>query len=199
MGYCRPVKIPRTRCTWPGDDPLYVAYHDNEWGVVERNDRALFEKLLLDGFQAGLSWIIVLRKRPGMREAFCSFDPDVLARWGDAEMEAVRQDPRIIRNRAKIKGAVTNARAYLGLRDSGTTLNDFLWQFTDHRTLQNRWQSGDAIPAETPESRAMARALKAKGFKFCGPTICYAFMQAIGMVNDHVTTCFRYQELGGSA
>jgi DNA-3-methyladenine glycosylase I len=114
-------------------------------------------------------------------------------------MESARQDPRIIRNRAKIKAAVTNAQAYLALRDSGTTLSDFLWQFTGHRTLQNRWRTGDSIPAETPESQAMAKGLKAKGFKFCGPTICYAFMQATGMANDHATTCFRYKELGGTA
>jgi DNA-3-methyladenine glycosylase I len=185
-----------TRCPWPGTDPLYVAYHDLEWGVVERDDRALYEKLVLDGFQAGLSWICILRKREAFRRVFDGFQPESIARWDDARIAAALSDPGIVRNRAKVQAAVTSARAWLELRDKRGSFADFVWQFTDGRTIRNAWTSIDQLPAETEESRALSKALKLAGFRFCGPTIVYAFMQAIGMVNDHVTSCFRWAELG---
>lgn len=185
----------RSRCAWPGDDPLYVAYHDDEWGVPEHDDRALFEKLILDGFQAGLSWITILRKRENFRSAFKGFEPDRIARFGDKDVARLMADVGIVRNRAKIEGAVASAKAYLSLRGSGQTFDQFLWQFTDGRTRHNRWRGVKDIPPESAESIAMSKALKAAGFKFCGPTICYAFMQAVGMVNDHVVGCFRYKQL----
>ena len=184
-----------TRCTWPGDDPLYVAYHDAEWGVPEHDDRALFEKLLLDGFQAGLSWITILRKRENFRAAFKGFVPERIARFGDKDVARLMADAGIVRNRAKIEGAILSAKAYLALQESGQTFNQFLWQFTDGRTRHNRWRGMGDIPPESAESIAMSKALKAAGFKFCGPTICYAFMQAVGMVNDHFVGCFRYKQL----
>ncbi len=183
------------RCTWPGQDPLYLAYHDEEWGVPEHDDRALYEKLVLDGFQAGLSWITILRKRDNFRAAFRNFDPERVARFGAKDVARLMNDAGIVRNRAKVEGAIASAKAHLEMRESGETLDAFLWQFTGGATLQNRWQAWTGIPAETDESRAMSKALKARGFKFVGPTICYAFMQAVGMVNDHVTTCFRYKQL----
>ena len=185
----------KKRCPWCAVDPLYVAYHDKEWGVPERRDRALFEKLLLDGFQAGLSWLIILRKRAGMRQAFDRFDPEAIARYTPKKLEALAQDARIIRNRAKIAAAVTSAQAYLNLREGGETLRDVLWQHTDFKPLINRPRALADISTSTPASVAMARDLKKRGFKFCGPTICYALMQATGMVNDHLTTCFRFREL----
>ena len=183
------------RCSWPGDDPLYVAYHDSEWGVPEHDDRALFEKLMLDGFQAGLSWITILRKRDNFRAAFDGFAPELVAGYGARKTGALMNDAGIVRNRAKIEAAVDGAQAWLTLRESGETFDRFLWQFTDGGTIHNAWRNWNDIPAETLESRAMSKALKARGFRFCGPTICYAFMQAVGMVNDHVTTCFRHREL----
>ena len=184
-----------SRYSWPGDDPLYVAYHDDEWGVPEHDDRALYEKLVLDGFQAGLSWITILRKRENFRAAFAGFEPARIARYGESDVSRLMNDAGIVRNRVKIEGTVTSARAYLALAESGQTFDQFLWQFTDGRTRHNRWRAGDPIPAESAESQAMSKALRAAGFKFCGPTICYAFMQAVGMVNDHVVGCFRYKEL----
>ncbi len=183
------------RCAWPGEDPLYVAYHDTEWGVPEHDDRALYEKLVLDGFQAGLSWITILRKRENFRAAFRGFEPEKIALFGEKDVARLMADAGIVRNRAKIDGAVTSARAYLALPESGETLDALLWQFTAGKTLRNRWSGLTQIPSETPESRAMSKELRTRGFKFCGPTICYAFMQAVGMVNDHVTTCFRYRQL----
>jgi DNA-3-methyladenine glycosylase I len=185
----------QSRCAWPGDDPLYVAYHDDEWGVPEHDDRALFEKLVLDGFQAGLSWITILRKRENFRAAFKGFEPNRIARFGDKDVARLMADAGIVRNRAKIEGAVASAKAYLSLHDSGQTFDQFLWQFTDGRTCHNRWRSMKDIPPESAESLAMSKALKAAGFKFCGPTICYAFMQAVGMISDHVVGCFRYKQL----
>jgi DNA-3-methyladenine glycosylase I len=185
----------RIRCAWPGEDPLYVAYHDTEWGVPEHNDRALFEKLILDGFQAGLSWITILRKRENFRHAFDGFDPERIARYDRRKIEALMGDAGIVRNRAKVEGTVRNARAYLDILDSGERFDHFLWQFTDGRTRRNAFRRMTEVPAETAESRAMSKALKARGFTFCGPTICYAFMQAVGMVNDHLTGCFRYDEV----
>ena len=188
---------PRTRGGWCGTDPLYVAYHDTEWGVPEHDDRALFEKLLLDGFQAGLSWITILRKRENYRKAFSGFDPDRIARYRPERVERLLQDPGIVRNRQKVEGAVKNARAYRTFRKEEGSFASFLWSFTGGGVKRNRWRTLDRIPAKTPESEAMSRALKQRGFVFVGPTICYAFMQAVGMVNDHLTGCFRYREVGG--
>ena len=182
------------RCAWVSADPLYQSYHDREWGVPERDDRALFEKLVLDGFQAGLSWITILRKRDNFRHAFDGFDPEKIARYRPARIEKLMSDPGIVRNRQKIEGTVLNARAYLDVRKEGT-FSDFLWQFTDGKTLVNRFDTTTQIPAKSPESEAMSKALQKRGFRFVGPTICYAFMQAIGMVNDHTTDCFRFAEL----
>ena len=181
----------RQRCPWPGEDPLYVAYHDEEWGVPLYDDRALFEKLLLDGFQAGLSWITILRKREAFIEAFDGFDPQKIARYGEADERRLMANAGIVRNRAKIRAATGNARAWLEVMEKGG-FSAFLWDFVDGRPLQNRWSTMAEVPVETATSRAMARALKARGFKFCGPTITYAFMQAVGMVNDHLTGCFRH-------
>jgi DNA-3-methyladenine glycosylase I len=186
----------RTRCAWPSDkDSIYIAYHDEEWGVPEWDDRALFEKLLLDGFQAGLSWITILKKRDNFRRAFDGFEPAIIANYDDEKLNALMTDAGIVRNRAKIYGSVTNARAYLDVLDNEGSFADYLWQFTDGKTLDNRWSSEKAMPAKTPESEAMSKTLKKRGFKFVGPTICYAFMQAVGMVNDHVIDCFRHDEV----
>jgi len=183
------------RCTWPGEDPLYVGYHDEEWGVPERDDRALFEKLLLDGFQAGLSWITILRKRENFRAAFAGFDPEKLARFGARDRARLMADAGIVRNRRKIDGAVASARAFLEMRDEGKRFGEFTWSFVGGKPLVHKFRTSKQIPAETDESRAMSKALKQRGFAFCGPTICYAFMQAVGMVNDHLVGCYRYAEL----
>ena len=188
----------RWRCRWPGVDPLYVAYHDTEWGVPEYDDRALFEKLILDGFQAGLSWIAILRKRDNFRRAFDGFDPEVIARYDEAKLAALMQDPGIVRNRAKILGTVQGARAWLAIMERGGFSN-FLWGFVDGRTRQNSFSRMAEVPAETAESRAMSKALKQAGFNFCGPTIVYAFMQAVGMVNDHLVGCYRHAECAALA
>ena len=174
------------RCTWPQQDPLYVAYHDTEWGVPEYDDRALYEKLVLDGFQAGLSWITILRKRDNFRRAFDDFEPATIARYGKRKTEALMGDAGIVRNRAKIEGAVGSARAWLDVMENGPGFSKLLWDFMDGRPRINRFRSKSEIPAETPVSRAMSKELSRRGFKFCGPTIVYAFMQATGMVNDHV-------------
>jgi len=179
------------RCAWPGEDPLYVAYHDEEWGVPEFDDRALYEKLVLDGFQAGLSWITILRKRENFRRAFDDFDPAVIARYDAEKVHALMQDAGIVRNRAKIEGAVKSAQAYLDLMEKGPGLSRLLWDFVDGKPQVNRFRAGQ-IPAETPVSRLISKELSARGFKFCGPTIVYAFMQATGMVNDHIVTCHRH-------
>lgn len=183
-----------TRCTWPGSDPLYVSYHDDEWGVPEHDDQKLFEKLILDGAQAGLSWITILRKREGYRRAFDRFDAEKIARYSEKDIERLLQDPGIVRNRLKVNSAVTNAIAYLKLKEDGRSFDEYLWQFTGGRTIQNNWTGLKQLPAATPESDAMSKDLKKLGFKFVGSTICYAFMQATGMVNDHVVTCYRHAE-----
>jgi DNA-3-methyladenine glycosylase I len=184
------------RCAWANPaDPLYVAYHDDEWGVPERDSRAVWEKLVLDGFQAGLSWITILRKREAFRRAFAGFDPDRVARFGDADRARLLADASIIRSRAKIDAAISGARVYLAMREGGEDFADFLWAFTDGRPIQNTWGAVGEIPAQTALATEVSKALKAKGFKFTGPVIVYAFMQAIGMVNDHVTTCFRHAEV----
>jgi DNA-3-methyladenine glycosylase I len=181
-----------TRCPWPKLDPLYVAYHDDEWGVPELDDRALYEKLMLDGFQAGLSWITILRKRENFRRAFSEFQPDKIARYTPKKIERLMQDEGIVRNRAKIEGAVLSARAWLDVMDKGPGFARLLWDFVDGRPKINSYRSTKQIPAETAISQKMSKELARRGFKFCGPTIVYAFMQAVGMVNDHLVTCHRH-------
>ncbi|MFC0633216.1 DNA-3-methyladenine glycosylase I [Brevundimonas balnearis] len=191
-----------SRCAWCGTDPLYVHYHDTEWGVPEYDARALWEKLVLDGFQAGLAWITILRKREAFRAAFDGFDPDKVARYGDADRARLMADPGIVRSGAKINAAIKGARIWLDMRERGEDFTAFLWDFVEGRPVQNAWTSMAELPAQTPASVAMAKALKARGFNFCGPVIVYAFMQATGMVNDHVTGCFRHAEVrafGGGA
>ena len=181
------------RCPWPSHDPLYLAYHDEEWGVPEFDDRALYEKLVLDGFQAGLSWITILRKRENFRRAFDGFDPHKIARYTPKKIERLMADAGIMRNRAKIEGAVASARAWLEIMEKGDGFAKFLWDFLDGRPKTNRFRSTKQVPAETALSRQMSKELRARGFKFCGPTIVYAFMQAVGMVNDHMVTCHRHE------
>ena len=178
----------QTRCTWCGTDPLYVDYHDTEWGVPERHPRALFEKLILDGFQAGLAWITILRKREAFRAAFAGFQPEIIAGWGENEVQRLLADPGIVRHRGKIEGTIAGARAWLRIEER-EGFSPFLWRFVGDRPIQNHLRSMAEVPTETAESRAMSKALKAEGFKFCGPTIVYAFMQATGMVNDHMIDC----------
>ena len=180
------------RCPWPGTDPLYVAYHDEEWGVPERDDRALYEKLVLDGFQAGLSWITILRKREAFRRAFAGFAPERIARFPSKKVEALMQDESIVRNRMKIEGTVASARAWLQMMEQGAGFAAYLWGFVDGKPIVNRYRAMTEIPAETELSRAISKDLKSRGFKFCGPTIVYAFMQATGMVNDHLMSCHRH-------
>jgi DNA-3-methyladenine glycosylase I len=188
----------RHRCTWPGTDPLYVAYHDEEWGVPEYDDRALFEKLILDGFQAGLSWITILRKRDTFRAAFDGFEPEVIVRYDEAKIESLMADPGIVRNRAKIVATIGNARGWLEIMgDQG--FSNYLWDFVDGRPVQNGFATMADLPAETAISKAISKDLKARGFRFVGPTIVYAFMQAVGMVNDHMVPCFRHGECSGLA
>lgn len=183
------------RCTWCGTDPLYVAYHDTEWGVPEYDSRALFEKLLLDGFQAGLSWITILRKRDNFRAAFDGFDPEKMARYTPKKCAALMQDAGIVRNRLKIEASVSNAQAYLAIPD----FSAYLWDFMDGRPLQNSLRSMSEIPAKTPLAEKMSKDLQKRGFRFVGPTIVYAFMQACGLVNDHLTGCFRRDECAALA
>jgi DNA-3-methyladenine glycosylase I len=183
------------RCDWCAKDPLYISYHDEEWGVPEHDDRKLLEKIILDGAQAGLSWITILRKREGYRKAFDSFDPEKIARYNQRKIDSLMNNPGIVRNKLKVEAAKKNAIAYLALKDAGKTFDETLWQFTNGRTKQNDWKSLKQVPAQTPESVAMSKELLRLGFKFVGPTICYAFMQAIGMVNDHLVTCHRYDQV----
>jgi DNA-3-methyladenine glycosylase I len=187
--------MPR-RCEWvPGGDALYLAYHDEEWGVPVHDDRALLELLVLEGAQAGLSWATILRKREGYRTAFAGFDPRRVARFDRRRVERLLLDPSIVRNRLKVESAVANARATLTVRDEVGSLDAYLWSFTDGRPRRNRFRTLEDIRAETPESRAMSKDLKRRGFRFVGPTVCYAFMQAAGLVNDHVVACFREREV----
>ncbi|HSP50430.1 MAG TPA: DNA-3-methyladenine glycosylase I [Pseudolabrys sp.] len=180
------------RCPWPKQDPLYVAYHDEEWGVPEFDDRALYEKLVLDGFQAGLSWITILRKRENFRRAFNDFDPEKIARYRSAKIERLMGDAGIVRNRSKIEGTVDSARAFIKIMESGQGFSALLWDFLDGRPKVNKFSSTKQVPAETELSRRMSKELIGRGFKFVGPTIVYAFMQAVGMVNDHLVTCHRH-------
>lgn len=183
------------RCPWPGTDPLYLEYHDLEWGAPLRDDRALFELLLLEGFQAGLSWLTILKRRISMRRAFDGFDPATLAAYGHKDCERLLADPGIIRNRLKVDAATKNAKAYLALLEKRGGFADYLWSFVEGRPLVNSWKRMEDVPARTPLSDEMSRALKAQGFTFVGSTIVYAFMQAAGLVNDHLTGCFRHAEL----
>jgi DNA-3-methyladenine glycosylase I len=184
----------KPRCPWPGVDPLYCTYHDEEWGVPERDGRALWGKLVLDGFQAGLAWITILRKREAFRAAFEAFDPEIVARFTEADIARLLADPGIVRSRAKIEAAVVGARAYLAMQARGEEFSAFVWSFVGGAPLQPAFAHRETVPTETPEARALSKALKARGFKFCGPVITYAFMQAVGMTNDHVTGCFRHEE-----
>src|SRR5436190_10041867 len=187
------------RCPWPSDNAQMIAYHDTEWGVPVHNDRQLFGKLVLDGFQAGLSWAIILRKRDAFLKAFDGFDPDKMARYDAKRIAKILRDPGIVRNKQKVKSAVANARAYLKMKDAGESFDAFLWQFVGGAPKVNAWKTLRRLPAVTKESTAMSKALVTKGFRFVGPTICYAFMQAVGMVNDHLVTCYRYSELTSPA
>jgi DNA-3-methyladenine glycosylase I len=184
------------RCPWPGQDPLYVDYHDREWGVPEYDDRALYEKLVLDGFQAGLSWITILRKRENFRRAFGGFEPAKIARYSGRTVERLMRDQGIVRNRMKIEGTISSARAWLEVMERGGGFSKLLWDFVDGRPQINHARSMRQIPAETDLSRKISKELAARGFKFCGPTIVYAFMQAVGMVNDHLVTCHCHPEYG---
>jgi len=186
----------KTRCTWCGTDPLYVAYHDTEWGVPEYDDRALYEKLILDGFQAGLAWITILRKRENFRKAFGGFEPEKIARYSDKKVEKLLQDAGIIRHRGKIEGAIASARAWEKIMETEPGgFSGYIWSSVDGAPVHNKWKTLKDIPAATPMSEALAKDLKKRGFKFCGPTIVYAFAQAVGMVNDHVTGCYRHAEI----
>ena len=183
----------KQRCWWCGVDPIYVAYHDKEWGVPELDDRALFEKLILDGFQAGLSWITILKKREAFRKAFHNFNPNRIAQFNARDIKRLMGNTGIIRSKSKIQSSIGNAKAWLKIMKGGKgSFRDFLWQHTSHRIKQNQFKQKQHVPTETEESRAMAKALKKAGFKFCGPTICYAFMQAVGMTNDHLVSCPRH-------
>jgi DNA-3-methyladenine glycosylase I len=181
-----------TRCAWANGGPLEIEYHDREWGVPSRDDQHLFEMLILEGAQAGLSWSTILRKRQSYRKAFAGFDPTRVARFDGRRRAALMRDPGIVRNRQKIEAAVVNARQVLAVREEYGSLAAYLWRFVDGKPIVNAWTGMRQVPAETAESRAMSKALVQRGFRFVGPTICYAFMQATGMVNDHITTCFRY-------
>jgi DNA-3-methyladenine glycosylase I len=185
-----------TRCFWADtDDPLYLAYHDLEWGVPIHDDHLLFEFLILEGAQAGLSWHTILRKRPNYQVAFNGFDPEVIAGYDDQKISALLDNPGIIRNRLKIHAAINNAQAYLKVKAEFGSFDAYMWQFVDGKPIINTWTSGHQIPSETDISRRMSKDLLQRGFRFVGPTICYAHMQAVGMVNDHTTDCFRYQEI----
>lgn len=183
------------RCPWCGDDPLYQRYHDQEWGVPLRDERRLFEMLVLEGAQAGLSWLTILRRREHYRHAFADFAPEIIAAYGAAETYRLLQDTGIVRNRLKIEAAIGNARAFLQLREKHGDFSDYLWRYVDGVPRQNHWRSLQELPALTPESTRMSQDLRRLGFRFVGPTICYAFMQAVGMVNDHLSDCFRHAAL----
>jgi len=189
----------KIRCGWAGSDPLYVAYHDAEWGVPVRDDRVLFEFLLLEGFQAGLSWLTILRKRGEFRRAFASFAPEKVARFGAREAGRLMQNAGIVRNRAKIAAASQNAKAFLAVQKEHGTFADYVWSFVGGRPIVNRFRSLSEVPPETDESRALSKDLRGRGFNFVGPTICYAFMQATGLVNDHIVGCFRHAPVGRGA
>lgn len=187
------------RCGWAGDDPLMISYHDDEWGVPVRDDRKLFEFLVLEGAQAGLSWRTVLRKREGYRRAFQGFDPERVARYGENDVARLLSDPGIIRNRSKVASAVGNARLVIAVRAEFGSFGAYLWRFVGNKPLVNRFRTMSELPARSRESEAMSRDLSRRGFRFVGPTICYAFMQAVGMVNDHLVACFRHAAVQGKS
>lgn len=186
------------RCLWCGDDPLYVAYHDREWGAPLHDDRALFELLILEGAQAGLSWLTILRKREGYRALYDGFQPEIVAGYGPDKLAALAADARIVRNRAKIAASVANARAFLAVREAFGSFDAYLWRFVDGRPVVGNFTDLGQVPAKTPLAETISRDLKARGFGFVGPTIVYAFLQAAGLVNDHLTQCFRFRELAGA-
>ena len=186
-----------TRCAWVKQDPLYLNYHDREWGVPVHYDRRLFEFLILEGAQAGLKWILILRKREAFRQAYDNFNPVKIARYGEEKINALLADTSIVRNRAKIEGAITNAQAFLAVQEQYGNFDEFIWQFVGGKPIVNHWRSANQIPSSTVHSDAMSKALRKRGFKFAGTTICYAFMQAVGMVNDHTISCFRHDEVSG--
>jgi len=186
----------KTRCGWAGNDPLYIAYHDEEWGVPVHDDRKLFEFILLEGAQAGLSWITILRKREAYRKAFAGFDPAKVARFDARKVRSLLADASIVRNRAKVASAIGNAAAFLKVQEEFGSFDAYIWRFVDGRPKRNVWKSLKQIPVDTKESRAMSQDLRARGFRFVGPTICYSHMQATGMVNDHILDCFRHREVG---
>ena len=185
----------KTRCDWPGTDPLYLEYHDKEWGAPEHDDRKLFEMLILEGAQAGLSWITVLRKRENYRQAFDNFDAEKIAVYDQNKVQQLLSNEGIIRNRLKISAAIANAKACLNIKSEFSSFDSYIWQFVGGVPIRNTFKSLKELPAKTKESEAMSKDLLKRGFKFAGPTVCYAFMQAVGMVNDHVITCFRYWEI----
>ncbi len=189
--------MPKTlhRCPWPGADPLYQAYHDKEWGVPVRTDKKLFEFLILEGVQAGLSWITILRKREAYRKAYANFDWNKVALYDEKKLEELLQNPGIIRNRLKIKASVTNAKAFIKVREEFGTFNKYIWSFVDGKPIQNKWSAMKEVPAVTELAERISKDLKTRGFTFVGPTIIYAHMQATGMVNDHITSCFRHKEV----
>ena len=186
---------PRARCAWCGTDPLYVSYHDTEWGVPLHDDRQLFEFLVLEGAQAGLSWLTILRKRDAYRAAFDQFDPEKVARYTPRRIERLLANPGIVRNRLKIESAVKNAKAFLAVQDEFGSFDSYMWRFVDGRPKQNAWRSLKELPARTPDSDGMSKDMVRRGFSFVGSTICYAHMQAVGMVNDHTVDCFRHAEV----
>lgn len=186
-----------TRCAWTGNDPLYRQYHDEEWGVPVHDDHKLFEFLILEGAQAGLSWITILRKRPAYRQAYADFDPQQIARYDDAQIAELLANPGIVRNRLKIQASIRNAQAFLKVQEEFGSFDTYLWQFVEGSPIQNTWRALSEIPAKTPLAEALSKDLVQRGFKFVGPTIMYAHMQATGMVNDHTIDCFRYSALGG--
>ena len=187
----------KIRCSWPKNDNTYIQYHDREWGVPVYDDRELFEKLILDGAQAGLSWITILKRQANYKKAYDQFDPLKMANWTDQKIETLLNDSGIIRNRLKILAARQNAKSYLKLIEEKGNFSEFLWSFVKHSQITNYWESWDKTPAKTKDSEKMSKELKSRGFQFVGPTICYAFMQAVGMVNDHIVSCFRHEEIRG--
>ncbi|MHA8107648.1 DNA-3-methyladenine glycosylase I [Aquirufa sp. 5-AUSEE-100C1] len=187
------MKTP-TRCHWPGNDPLYIAYHDEEWGIPEHNDQKLFELLILEGFQSGLSWITILRKREHFRQAFANFDVKTLSQWDDNQIAQCLENPLIIRNRLKINAVRTNAQAFIQIQEKFGSFDRFIWEYVHHQPITNQFHEHPDLPAQTDLSERMSRDLKKRGFKFVGPTICYSFMQAAGLVNDHLTSCFCYKK-----
>ncbi len=192
------VEAAKTRCGWVSADSVHVAYHDQEWGVPEWDDRALYEKLVLDSFQAGLSWLTILRKRDNFRRAFAGFDPKLIAGYGPQDVARLMADAGIVRNRAKIEAAIAGARGWLDIVERNGTFASFVWRVVDGRPRINHWRSLSDVPAATAESRVLSKALRERGFRFVGPTVCYAFMQAVGMVNDHVVACFRHHEVSSA-